>query len=406
LTFSAADPGVLVEGSRFKALTTPLSLGAGSYTVVSSGHDANNRNGNIGTGNLKTWTTDDGGGLLTFVGSGRYGGSPGVFPATPDGGPADRYAAGTFEYLPAPTRPLILAQPTNQAVRLGQNASFSVSAAGQDPLFFQWFFEGVPLSGRTNTTLPVTNVQSSAEGTYSVLVSNALGSVLSASARLVVLFDPTIVQQPLGRTVVAGETVTFSVAVTNNATLPIHYRWRRNGANFAGNSLLSSERLCFLTVTNIQLPFTNFTVVVSNAARSSLVSSNTYLTFLTDADGDGLPDAWETAFGFGVNNPADAGLDADGDTLSNRAEYLAGTDPTNASSCLRIDRWGVGGGVWVEFQAVSNRTYTVECAEALGEQLWRKLADVLARRTNHLESVFDPAPASNRFYRLITPARP
>ena len=374
--------------------------------MVSYGHDANNRNGNIGTGNLKTWTTDDGGGLLTFVGSGRYGGSPGVFPATPDGGPADRYAAGTFEYLPAPTRPLILAQPTNQAVRLGQNASFSVSAAGQDPLFFQWFFEGVPLSGRTNTTLPVTNVQSSAEGTYSVLVSNALGSVLSASARLVVLFEPTIAQQPLGRTVVAGETVTFSVAVTNNATLPIHYRWRRNGANFAGNSFLSSERLCFLTVTNIQLPFTNFTVVVSNAARSSLVSSNTYLTFLTDADGDGLPDAWETAFGFGVNNPADAGLDADGDTLSNRAEYLAGTDPTNASSCLRIDRWGVGGGVWVEFQAVSNRTYTVECAEALGEQPWRKLADVLARPTNRVQSVLDPAPASNRFYRLITPSRP
>src|SRR4029079_814550 len=53
--------------------------------------------GNIGTGNAKVWFTD-GSGSLNFVGGGRYGTTAGAWPPTVDGGPADRYAAGTFEF--------------------------------------------------------------------------------------------------------------------------------------------------------------------------------------------------------------------------------------------------------------------------------------------------------------------
>ena len=50
-----------------------------------------------------------------------------------------------------------------------------------------------------------------------------------------------------------------------------------------------------------------------------------------DADGDGLPDDWETKYGLDVTqNDADA--DKDGDGFTNAEEYAAGTDPSDKNS--------------------------------------------------------------------------
>jgi hypothetical protein len=46
-----------------------------------------------------------------------------------------------------------------------------------------------------------------------------------------------------------------------------------------------------------------------------------------DTDGDGMPDAYEEDKGFDKTDPADAALDADGDTLTNLEEFTNGTDP-------------------------------------------------------------------------------
>jgi T5SS/PEP-CTERM-associated repeat protein len=55
-----------------------------------------------------------------------------------------------------------------------------------------------------------------------------------------------------------------------------------------------------------------------------------------DADGDGMPNGWEKAYGLNPLDPADANADPDGDGFSNLQEYLAGTDPTNGASSFRI----------------------------------------------------------------------
>ena len=101
MTFTTAAPGTLAAGtsSRFKDLTTPLVLGPGTYTTVAYGYSASEPNGNAGIA-APVWTSDTGGGLIRFIGGGRHGPAA-QFPGTVDGGPADRYAAPTFEFINA-----------------------------------------------------------------------------------------------------------------------------------------------------------------------------------------------------------------------------------------------------------------------------------------------------------------
>jgi hypothetical protein len=97
LTFAAGQTGTLIDGSRFLPLATPVVLAPGFHgTIVAEGYGASEPNGNAGLQPI-TWT-NDGGGLLQFVGSARFGFTPGAFPTNSDSGPANRYAAGTFEF--------------------------------------------------------------------------------------------------------------------------------------------------------------------------------------------------------------------------------------------------------------------------------------------------------------------
>jgi hypothetical protein len=50
-------------------------------------------------------------------------------------------------------------------------------------------------------------------------------------------------------------------------------------------------------------------------------------SYSSDTDGDGMADAFETEYGFDVNNSADKDSDSDGDGVSNLDEFLADTDP-------------------------------------------------------------------------------
>ena len=66
----------------------------------------------------------------------------------------------------------------------------------------------------------------------------------------------------------------------------------------------------------------------------------------TDADGDGLLDAWELAHGLNPASAADAGMDPDGDGLANRTEFDANTDPrdNDTDDDSASDGWEVSAG--------------------------------------------------------------
>ena len=71
-------------------------------------------------------------------------------------------------------------------------------------------------------------------------------------------------------------------------------------------------------------------VTMRDAASAPATSARFVRLFASyDLDGDGLPDDWESLHGLDASNPADGAGDADGDALSNLAEFQGGTDPQN-----------------------------------------------------------------------------
>ena len=289
----------------------------------------------------------------------------------------------------------ILIQPQGRAIGVGSNATFSVVAVGNGVLRYQWRFNGVDLAGATNASLVVTNVQLPKEGLYQVMVSDEIGTTLSLPARLTVLVRPVITAQPQGVTAVAGDTVRFSVSATGNP-LPLSYRWRRNTVTLTNFVLYATNSV--LTLTNVQSANAGtYSVVVTNLASSAVFSSNAVLTVLADSDGDHMPDSWETTYGLNPNDPADGVLDPDGDWVSNRDEYVSGTDPTNSLSYLKIETIAAGPGVTTaSFLAVSNRSYSILVRNALDGETWAVHSSYEVRPTNRTVIVTDPgggAPA-------------
>ena len=298
---------------------------------------------------------------------------------------------------------LITQQPTNRTVIAGNPTTFSVTAAGQGTLRYQWRFYGTNLPNVTTASFTLTNVQPTHEGPYVVIVTDDLGSETSQTAYLTVYSKPVLLSQPQSLTVLEGGTATFTITVSG--TPPMTYRWRRNGVTqqtFVTNALTSTY-----TITNAQMTSAaTYSVGVSNPYGSAPVSSNAVLTVLADHDRDGMADVWEVAFGFSTNNAADALLDRDGDGMLNWEEYVAGTNPTNAQSYLKLEAISSCGQAAITFQAVSNRNYLITYTDGLEPSSWNTLTNVPARSTNWNVSIPDLGATTNRFYRVIIPAGP
>jgi len=159
---------------------------------------------------------------------------------------------------------------------------------------------------------------------------------------------------PVDRTAALG----FSGYGTQDESAPLATEFTATRVNATDNRWNLTFKL--LNVTNPALPVTIGTWTYNNAvaADASLLAGNTswasvagnpnevtietqagltaYMTTASlaqaDSDKDGMPDAWETLHQLLPNSAADATLDPDNDGLTNRKEFLAGTNPKVADT--------------------------------------------------------------------------
>ncbi len=129
--------------------------------------------------------------------------------------------------------PGIAVQPQSLIVAAGSNVSFAVVASGTAPFGYQWQYNGAGISAASNDTYVLPNAQTLNSGNYSVVVSNAFGSITSAIAILTVVAPPTITSQPQSQNAYKGAEVLFSVGV--NGTAPV-FQWFKGGFVMPGET--------------------------------------------------------------------------------------------------------------------------------------------------------------------------
>ncbi len=181
-------------------------------------------------------------------------------------------ASGTVHLNIAVGDPVAISvPPQNQFAVAGSNATFAPVATGSTPLSYTWFHAGTNLPGQTNSSLTITNVQTSKAGTYTVLVSNLI-SAASNSATLAIGTLPGITTQPVSHTVHSNSTGALSV--TASGTPAPSYQWFFNASN-------TGVTASALSIPNFSTSNQgSYAVLVSNAL-GTITSSNAILLFDT-----------------------------------------------------------------------------------------------------------------------------
>ena len=205
--------------------------------------------------------------------------------------------------------PLITSQPTNQTVLEGMTATFSVETASDALLSCQWRFDSGSgptnltdsggISGSATSTLTIENVSPGEVGAYSVIISNAAGSVTSSNASLTIITGqaPVILSGPSSQTVLPAATATFTVAAAGDE--PLAYFWLMDGTNLTDAGNISGSATSTLTIQSAAVSNSgSYSVLITNSFGS--VTSAVAVLNLTGVTISGV--ALQTLYSFTTNS--------------------------------------------------------------------------------------------------------
>lgn len=135
---------------------------------------------------------------------------------------SDWVSLSADEFVP----PRIILSPVSHTNILGTNVAFFVEAVGLQPLSYQWLKNGSPIQAADTTNLILGPLVATNAASYSVLITNLLGRITSAAARLTVLLPPSILSHPANQAVLEGTSVSFFVDASG--TLPLGFQWYKD----------------------------------------------------------------------------------------------------------------------------------------------------------------------------------
>ena len=262
VTFTTATPGVRMATETIRYLNNAFVTNA---TVSSTQYDVTLASA---SSDGKTWATIGSAPNLYYAPESAYGNGRYVFVGEFNVYSGSTTVAPGGNTTPPPT---ITAQPPAAPdVALGGNFTFTITVTGTG-ITYQWYFNGVAISGAINGTYTVTGASLANAGRYTVTISNGGGTITSAASILTVGGQsnpaPSITAQPSSHTVIAGSTVTFTISVTGTG---LTYQWKKNGVAISG---ATSPQ--FLLTNALAAAAGTYSVTVTNAAGSVTSTAGT-----------------------------------------------------------------------------------------------------------------------------------
>ncbi|WP_254510268.1 immunoglobulin domain-containing protein [Anatilimnocola floriformis] len=147
-------------------------------------------------------------------------------------------SAATLTVQSAPT---ISTQPVSQAIRLGNNVTFTAAAAGNPTPTVQWQVSAnggltfTNISGAISNTYQFTTSSSQNGNLYRAVYTNSVGTVATTAATLTVQVAPSVTTNPVSQTVVAGTNVTFTAGASGNPPPTVQWQVSTNGGTSYSN---------------------------------------------------------------------------------------------------------------------------------------------------------------------------
>jgi hypothetical protein len=147
-----------------------------------------------------------------------------------------------------------------------------------------------------------------------------------------------------------------------------------------------------------------FTFAANDGWRDSSLATGTVVVTAQYSLGDAIPDWWRVLhFGCIICPEAAATADPDGDGMNNYQEFIAGTDPKDPRSRLRVFALQQSGGsAMVSFESLLGNRYGVEYRDDLTHGGWGSLnTNVWGRTDSTTVTDTNTAAHPQRFYRVL-----